>query len=106
MVNVFLILAGCLLVECSIRVKDYSATDTLFVLADNMISPCLWVGTVLGSVFVVAINLPPGESRLIQPVLTMVTGISLLLLLPFNSSPSEGGFLWVFQKSITNFVLW
>ncbi|KAL7987698.1 hypothetical protein Chor_006617 [Crotalus horridus] len=38
--------------------------------ADTSPSPCLWVGTTLGTVLVIALNLPPGgEQRLIQPVI-------------------------------------
>ena len=42
--------------------------------ADNLISPCLWVGTALGNVFVVVLNLPVREQRESQPVLTITTG--------------------------------
>lgn len=41
---------------------------------DNLISPCLWVGTALGNVFVVVLNLPVGDQRESQPVLTITTG--------------------------------
>ncbi|XP_068755727.1 syntaxin-binding protein 5-like isoform X2 [Montipora capricornis] len=41
---------------------------------DNLISPSLWVGTALGNVFVVVLNLPVGEQRESQPVLTITTG--------------------------------
>ncbi|KAL9968678.1 hypothetical protein ACROYT_G020796 [Oculina patagonica] len=41
---------------------------------DNLISPCLWVGTVFGNVFVVVLNLPVREQRESQPVLTITTG--------------------------------
>ncbi|XP_054578495.1 syntaxin-binding protein 5 isoform X12 [Eptesicus fuscus] len=38
--------------------------------ADSSPSPCLWVGTTLGTVLVIALNLPPGgEQRLLQPVI-------------------------------------
>ncbi|PNI86843.1 STXBP5 isoform 6, partial [Pan troglodytes] len=37
---------------------------------DSSPSPCLWVGTTLGTVLVIALNLPPGgEQRLLQPVI-------------------------------------
>lgn len=45
-----------------------------FVFVDNLISPCLWVGTALGNVFVVVLNLPVGDQRESQPVLTITTG--------------------------------
>lgn len=44
------------------------------VFVDNLISPCLWVGTALGNVFVVVLNLPVGDQRESQPVLTITTG--------------------------------
>ena len=42
--------------------------------ADNLVSPCLWVGTALGNVFVVVLNLPVREERDSQPVLSITTG--------------------------------
>lgn len=41
---------------------------------DNLVSPCLWVGTALGNVFVVVLNLPVREERDSQPVLSITTG--------------------------------
>ncbi|KAL4233705.1 Syntaxin-binding protein 5 [Mactra antiquata] len=42
---------------------------------DNFTSPCLWVGTSLGSVLVIVLNLPPqGEQRLTQPVIVSPSG--------------------------------
>ncbi|XP_053396743.1 syntaxin-binding protein 5-like isoform X2 [Mercenaria mercenaria] len=42
---------------------------------DNFTSPCLWVGTSLGSVLVIVLNLPPsGEQRLSQPVIVSPSG--------------------------------
>ncbi|KAH3728430.1 hypothetical protein DPMN_054386 [Dreissena polymorpha] len=53
--------------------------------ADTFTSPCLWVGTSLGSVLVIVLNLPPpGESRLTQPVIVSPSGKCLL-------SPTNGG---------------
>uniref|UniRef100_A0A8D1NEW8 Syntaxin-binding protein 5 n=1 Tax=Sus scrofa TaxID=9823 RepID=A0A8D1NEW8_PIG len=43
--------------------------------ADSSPSPCLWVGTTLGTVLVIALNLPPGgEQRLLQPVIVSPSG--------------------------------
>ncbi|XP_064147978.1 syntaxin-binding protein 5 isoform X3 [Loxodonta africana] len=43
-------------------------------------SPCLWVGTTLGTVLVIALNLPPGgEQRLLQPVIVSPSGTILRL---------------------------
>ncbi|KAK9411654.1 syntaxin-binding protein 5 [Crotalus adamanteus] len=48
--------------------------------ADTSPSPCLWVGTTLGTVLVIALNLPPGgEQRLIQPVIVSPSGTILRL---------------------------
>ncbi|XP_071113160.1 syntaxin-binding protein 5-like isoform X9 [Haliotis cracherodii] len=42
---------------------------------DNFTCPCLWVGTSLGSVIVIVLNLPPtGEQRLTQPVIVSPSG--------------------------------
>ncbi|ELW61399.1 Syntaxin-binding protein 5 [Tupaia chinensis] len=48
--------------------------------ADLSPSPCLWVGTTLGTVLVIALNLPPGgEQRLLQPVIVSPSGTILRL---------------------------
>ncbi|CAH7315091.1 Stxbp5 [Phodopus roborovskii] len=48
--------------------------------ADTSPSPCLWVGTTLGTVFVITLNLPPGpEQRLLQPVIVSPSGTILRL---------------------------
>ncbi|XP_024075627.1 syntaxin-binding protein 5 isoform X1 [Terrapene carolina triunguis] len=48
--------------------------------ADTSPSPCLWVGTTLGTVLVIVLNLPPGgEQRLIQPVIVSPSGTILRL---------------------------
>ncbi|XP_004673979.1 PREDICTED: syntaxin-binding protein 5 isoform X1 [Condylura cristata] len=48
--------------------------------ADSSPSPCLWVGTTLGTVLVIALNLPPGgEQRLLQPVIVSPSGTLLRL---------------------------
>ena len=50
----------------------------LFVLSDNFTCPCLWVGTSLGSVLVIVMNLPQaGEQRLTQPVIVSPSGMFL-----------------------------
>ncbi|KAM8810351.1 syntaxin-binding protein 5 isoform 2-T2 [Eudromia elegans] len=48
--------------------------------ADTSPSPCLWVGTTLGTVLVIGLNLPPGgEQRLLQPVIVSPSGTILRL---------------------------
>ncbi|XP_078699632.1 syntaxin-binding protein 5-like isoform X9 [Branchiostoma floridae x Branchiostoma belcheri] len=47
---------------------------------DPVTSPCLWVGTTLGSVLVIVLNLPPqGDQRLTQPVIVSPSGTILRL---------------------------
>ncbi|XP_055122704.1 syntaxin-binding protein 5 isoform X4 [Symphalangus syndactylus] len=47
---------------------------------DSSPSPCLWVGTTLGTVLIIALNLPPGgEQRLLQPVIVSPSGTILRL---------------------------
>ncbi|XP_075452646.1 syntaxin-binding protein 5 isoform X5 [Ascaphus truei] len=47
---------------------------------DISTSPCLWVGTTLGTVLVIVLNLPPGgEQRLLQPVIVSPSGTILRL---------------------------
>ncbi|XP_020842233.1 syntaxin-binding protein 5 isoform X5 [Phascolarctos cinereus] len=47
---------------------------------DSSPSPCLWVGTTLGTVLVIALNVPPcGEPRLLQPVIVSPSGTILRL---------------------------
>uniref|UniRef100_A0A8D2JKA3 Syntaxin-binding protein 5 n=1 Tax=Sciurus vulgaris TaxID=55149 RepID=A0A8D2JKA3_SCIVU len=47
---------------------------------DSSPSPSLWVGTTLGTVLVIALNLPPGgEQRLLQPVIVSPSGTILRL---------------------------
>ena len=46
-----------------------------FFFSDNFTCPCLWVGTSLGSVLVIVMNLPQaGEQRLTQPVIVSPSG--------------------------------
>jgi len=61
--------------------------------ADSSPSPCLWVGTTLGTVIVIALHLPPGgEQRLLQPVIVSPSGTkqpvvsrnAILRIAPFN----------------------
>ncbi|KAK2531413.1 Stxbp5 [Columba guinea] len=48
--------------------------------ADTSPSPSLWVGTTLGTVLVIVLNLPPGgEQRLLQPVIVSPSGTILRL---------------------------
>ncbi|XP_074043890.1 syntaxin-binding protein 5 isoform X2 [Macrotis lagotis] len=47
---------------------------------DSSPSPCLWVGTTLGTVLAIALNIPPsGEQRLLQPVIVSPSGTILRL---------------------------
>ena len=43
--------------------------------SDSFTCPCLWVGTSLGSVLVIVLNLPPeGDQRMNQPVIVSPSG--------------------------------
>lgn len=54
--------------------------ETLTRKADSSPSPCLWVGTTVGTAFVITLNLPPGpEQRLLQPVIVSPSGTILRL---------------------------
>eukprot|EP00062_Callorhinchus_milii_P009770 gi/632953920/ref/XP_007892685.1/ PREDICTED: syntaxin-binding protein 5 [Callorhinchus milii] len=54
--------------------------DTYTRKADASTSPCLWVGTTLGTVLVIVLNLPPGgDQRLTQPVIVSPSGTILKL---------------------------
>ncbi|XP_063299662.1 syntaxin-binding protein 5 isoform X2 [Pelobates fuscus] len=47
---------------------------------DVSTAPCLWVGTTLGTVLVIVLNLPPGgDQRLLQPVIVSPSGTILRL---------------------------
>jgi len=54
------------------------------VLADGAVCPCLWVGTSLGSILVVAFGMPADGGRNTEPVSVMPSGM-LLLSLSFRS---------------------
>lgn len=42
---------------------------------DSSLSPALWVGTSLGTVLAISLNMPPsGEQRLLQPVIVSPSG--------------------------------
>ncbi|XP_078618415.1 syntaxin-binding protein 5-like isoform X12 [Branchiostoma floridae x Branchiostoma japonicum] len=54
-----------------------SFTESYTRKTDPVTSPCLWVGTTLGSVLVIVLNLPPqGDQRLTQPVIVSPSGHS------------------------------
>ena len=76
--------------------------ELLLCFADNLVSPCLWVGTALGNVFVVVLNLPVREQRESQPVLTITTGNPVIL--NCISSQRRTGFVFVlclFQETVS-----
>ncbi|WAR06730.1 STXB5-like protein [Mya arenaria] len=52
-----------------------SSMSSLENVSREAIHPCLWVGTSLGSVLVIVLNLPPsGDQRLTQPVIVSPSG--------------------------------
>nr|XP_014351738.1 PREDICTED: syntaxin-binding protein 5 [Latimeria chalumnae] len=55
-------------------------SETFTRKTDTSTSPCLWVGTTLGTVLVIVLNLPPGgDQRLLQPVIVSPSGTLLKL---------------------------
>ncbi|XP_067896034.1 syntaxin-binding protein 5-like isoform X1 [Heterodontus francisci] len=63
---------------------------------DSTLSPCLWVGTSLGTVLVISLNLPPEEQRHSEPLMVSPSGTVLMLkgaLLSFASLDSLGGLI-------------
>ncbi|XP_078089114.1 syntaxin-binding protein 5-like isoform X2 [Mustelus asterias] len=60
---------------------------------DSTLSPCLWVGTSLGTVLVISLNIPPEEQRHSEPLMVSPSGTVLMLkgaLLTFSSLDSMG----------------
>ncbi|KAK3089384.1 hypothetical protein FSP39_003169 [Pinctada imbricata] len=56
-------------------VQSLVFSDSYTRKTDNYTCPCLWLGTSLGSVLVIVLNLPPpGEQRLSQPVIVSPSG--------------------------------
>ncbi|XP_072441393.1 syntaxin-binding protein 5-like [Chiloscyllium punctatum] len=63
---------------------------------DSTLSPCLWVGTSLGTVLVISLNLPPEEQRYSEPLMVSPSGTVLMLkgaLLTFSFLDSLGGLI-------------
>ncbi|XP_041353857.1 syntaxin-binding protein 5-like isoform X2 [Gigantopelta aegis] len=56
-------------------IQSLTFADSYTRKTDNFTCPCLWVGTSLGSVIVIVLNLPPsGEQRVSQPVIVSPSG--------------------------------
>ncbi|XP_038657863.1 syntaxin-binding protein 5-like isoform X2 [Scyliorhinus canicula] len=63
---------------------------------DSTLSPCLWVGTSLGTVLVISLNIPPEEQRHSEPLMVSPSGTVLMLkgaLLTFCSLDSLGALI-------------
>ncbi|XP_048458904.1 syntaxin-binding protein 5-like isoform X1 [Rhincodon typus] len=63
---------------------------------DSTLSPCLWVGTSLGTVLVISLNLPSEEQRYSEPLMVSPSGTVLMLkgsLLTFSFLDSLGGLI-------------
>ncbi|XP_048396317.1 syntaxin-binding protein 5-like isoform X5 [Stegostoma tigrinum] len=63
---------------------------------DSTLSPSLWVGTSLGTVLVINLNLPPEEQRYSEPLMVSPSGTVLMLkgaLLTFSFLDSLGGLI-------------
>uniref|UniRef100_A0A8C7HB96 Syntaxin-binding protein 5-like n=1 Tax=Oncorhynchus kisutch TaxID=8019 RepID=A0A8C7HB96_ONCKI len=61
--------------EAREAITSFHFCETFARKGDSTITPCLYVGTSLGTVLAVALNLPPaGEQRLLQPVIVLPSG--------------------------------
>ncbi|KAM6954248.1 syntaxin-binding protein 5a isoform 2-T2 [Aplochiton taeniatus] len=61
--------------EAREAITSFHFAETFARKGDSSLTPCLHVGTSLGSVLAVALNLPPaGEQRLLQPVIVSPSG--------------------------------
>ncbi|XP_078265182.1 syntaxin-binding protein 5-like isoform X3 [Rhinoraja longicauda] len=63
---------------------------------DSTLSPCLWVGTSLGTVLVISLNLPPEEQRYSEPLMVSPSGTVLMskgAILTFASLDSLGSLI-------------
>ncbi|XP_062323172.1 syntaxin-binding protein 5-like isoform X2 [Osmerus eperlanus] len=61
--------------EAREAITSFHFCETFARKGDSGVTPCLYVGTSLGSVLAVALNLPPaGEQRLLQPVIVSPSG--------------------------------
>ncbi|KAG9347628.1 hypothetical protein JZ751_005199 [Albula glossodonta] len=61
-------------------ITSFHFCETFTRKTDSTTTPSLWVGTSLGTVLVIALNLPPaGEQRLLQPVIVSPSGTLIRL---------------------------
>uniref|UniRef100_A0A4W5MEW0 Syntaxin binding protein 5a (tomosyn) n=1 Tax=Hucho hucho TaxID=62062 RepID=A0A4W5MEW0_9TELE len=61
--------------EAREAITSFHFCETFARKGDSTITPCLYVGTSLGTVLALALNLPPaGEQRLLQPVIVLPSG--------------------------------
>ncbi|KAI5627784.1 syntaxin-binding protein 5, partial [Silurus asotus] len=66
--------------EAREAITSFYFSQTYTRKTDSSLSPALWVGTSLGSVLAININMPPpGEQRLLQPVIVSPSGTSIRL---------------------------
>ncbi|KAK1171556.1 syntaxin-binding protein 5-like isoform X1 [Acipenser oxyrinchus oxyrinchus] len=61
--------------ESQEAITSFQFCETFTRKTDSTTAPSLWVGTTLGTVLVIVLNLPPaGEQRLLQPVIVLPSG--------------------------------
>uniref|UniRef100_A0A8D0ANZ6 Syntaxin-binding protein 5-like n=1 Tax=Sander lucioperca TaxID=283035 RepID=A0A8D0ANZ6_SANLU len=66
--------------EARESISSFHFSDTFARKGDSALTPCLYVGTTLGTVLSLALTLPPaGEQRQLQPVIISPTGILVRL---------------------------
>ncbi|XP_058880099.1 syntaxin-binding protein 5-like isoform X3 [Acipenser ruthenus] len=66
--------------ESQEAITSFQFCETFTRKTDSTTAPSLWVGTTLGTVLVIVLNLPPaGEQRLLQPVIVLPSGTMIRL---------------------------
>ncbi|KAF3849891.1 hypothetical protein F7725_019610 [Dissostichus mawsoni] len=66
--------------EAREAISSFHFSDTFARKGDSTLTPCLYVGTTLGTVLALALTLPPaGEQRQLQPVILSPTGMLVRL---------------------------
>ncbi|MGH0151953.1 UNVERIFIED_CONTAM: hypothetical protein FKN15_021754 [Acipenser sinensis] len=66
--------------ESQEAITSFQFCETFTRKTDSATAPSLWVGTTLGTVLVIVLNLPPaGEQRLLQPVIVLPSGTMIRL---------------------------
>uniref|UniRef100_A0A4W5R3Z7 Syntaxin binding protein 5a (tomosyn) n=1 Tax=Hucho hucho TaxID=62062 RepID=A0A4W5R3Z7_9TELE len=80
--------------EAREAITSFHFCETFARKGDSAITPCLYVGTSLGTVLAVALNLPPaGEQRLLQPIIVLPSGGFLEMFAKESSGQTDHFFV-------------